>query len=161
MTSVEIARKMETEAVEFYRGAAAKAQNPVGKEMFLSIAKDEAGHLGMLKDIIEGCALKITEAQPIKQVKTIFEEMKGKMMARVPATATEVDALKIAMEMEKESVAFYTKAAAEAKSEGEKCLFNRLVQEEEEHFRIFNNTHSFLTDTGNWFMWEEHSIVEG
>jgi hypothetical protein len=33
--------------------------------------------------------------------------------------------------------------------------------EEQQHYDIFANTHSFLSDTGNWFMWEEHSIVEG
>lgn len=161
MTSVEIARKMEAEAIRFYEDAANLAKSPVGRKMFQSIANDERGHMGMLQQIIEGCALKITEAAPMKAVKTIFEEMKDEMMNKVAATRDEIDALKVAMEMERGTIEFYRKASAEAKTNAEKCLFDRLVQEEQEHHRIFSNTHSFLADTGNWYMWEEHSIVEG
>ena len=37
----------------------------------------------------------------------------------------------------------------------------RLVKEEQQHYDVFANTYSFMSDTGNWFMWDEHSIVEG
>ncbi len=161
MTSVEIAAKMEADAIKFYREGAEKTRNPVGKKMFLSIAEDEKGHLQMLRSALEVCELKITEAHPIKAVRTIFEEMKDSMMQRVEATNDELEAFRIAMEMEKEGIEFYRKALAEAQSEKEKCLFERLIQEEEEHFKIFSETYEFMTDTGNWYMWDEHSIVEG
>jgi rubrerythrin len=161
MTSVEIAAKMEADAITFYREAAEKARNPVGKKMFLSIAEDEKGHLTMLKNALQVCELKITEAQPIKAVRTIFEEMKESMMQRVEATKDELEAFRIAMDMEKQGMEFYRKALAEAPSEKEKCLFERLIKEEEQHFKIFSETYAFMTDTGNWYMWDEHSIVEG
>jgi rubrerythrin len=56
---------------------------------------------------------------------------------------------------------FYQKTALEAKTEKEKSLFEALVKEEQDHYNIFSNTYFFLSDTGNWFMWEEHSIVDG
>ncbi|HSB51346.1 MAG TPA: ferritin family protein [Dissulfurispiraceae bacterium] len=161
MTSVEIAAKMEADAIKFYREGAEKTRNPVGKKMFLSIAEDEKGHLQMLRSALEVCDLKITEAHPIKTVRTIFEEMKDSMMQRVEATTDELEAFRIAMEMEKEGIEFYRAALAETQSEKEKCLFERLIQEEEEHFKIFSETYEFMTDTGNWYMWDEHSIVEG
>ncbi|MGE5239059.1 MAG: ferritin family protein [Chloroflexota bacterium] len=161
MTSVEIAAKMEADAIKFYREGAEKTRNPVGKKMFLSIAEDEKGHLQMLRSALEVCDLKITEAHPIKTVRTIFEEMKDSMMQRVEATTDELEAFRIAMEMEKEGIEFYRTALAETQSEKEKCLFERLIQEEEEHFKIFSETYEFMTDTGNWYMWDEHSIVEG
>lgn len=83
------------------------------------------------------------------------------MIERVPATANDLDALKIAMEKEKESVEFYQKMIHQTKEPKAKALFERLIPEEEEHFRIFNNTYSFLTDSGNWYMWEEYDIVDG
>ena len=55
----------------------------------------------------------------------------------------------------------YTKALADAKTDKEKALFERLIEEETQHYQIFSNSYQFLSDTGNWFMWEEHSIVEG
>jgi rubrerythrin len=87
--------------------------------------------------------------------------MKDSMMKKVEATKDELDAFKIAMQMEKEGIEFYKNAEGEAKSEKEKALFARLVKEEEQHFDIFSNTYFFLSDTGSWFMWEEHSIVDG
>ena len=83
------------------------------------------------------------------------------MMKKVEATKDELEAFTIAMRMEQEGEAFYKKSLAAAKTEKEKALFGRLIEEERQHYRIFSNTHQFLSDTGNWFMWSEHSIVEG
>lgn len=161
MNAIEISIKMETDAIKFYKEAAEKCNHAVGKKMFLSIADDEKRHLEMLSQILKGLDLKIQDVSPMKNVKTIFEKMKDEMMQRVEATKDELEAFRIAMDMEKEGMEFYKKSAAEAKAEKEKQLFERLSHEEEQHYNIFANTHFFMSDTGNWFMWEEQSIVEG
>ena len=161
MNAIEIAIKMEKDAINFYTEAAQKTQNPAGKKMFLSITEDEKRHLQMLTQIFKEIDIKITEVNPMKNIKTIFESLKDTMMQRAAATKDELEAFKIAMQMEKEGVEFYKKTASEARSEKEKALFERLVKEEEQHYAIFSNTFNFMTDTGNWFMWDEHSIVDG
>jgi rubrerythrin len=83
------------------------------------------------------------------------------MMEKVQATSDELEAFKIAMQMEKEGIEFYNKLLSEASREKEKKLFDKLIKEEEQHYAIFSNTYTFLQDTGNWFMWEEYSIVDG
>jgi rubrerythrin len=118
-------------------------------------------HLELLRKIFDGLDITISDVSPMKNIKTVFEEMKDEMMERVEATTDELEAFKIAMQMEKEGLEFYKKAASEVSSEKEKALFERLAVEEQQHYNIFANTHDFLSDTGNWFMWEEHSIVEG
>ncbi len=65
------------------------------------------------------------------------------------------------MKMEKEGLEFYKETLANAKTKKEKALFERLIQEEQQHYDIFANTYFFLSDTGSWYMWEEHSIVDG
>lgn len=159
--AIEIAIKMETDAIKFYKEAAEKCNHAVGKKMFLFIVEDEKRHLDMLSEIFKGLDFKIQEASPMKAVKTIFEEMKHEMMERIKATKDELEAFKIAANMEKEGVKFYKKAASEAATDKEKKLFERLVHEEEQHYAIFANTYLFMSDTGNWFMWDEHSIVDG
>jgi len=161
MNAIEIAIKMETDAINFYSEAAEKTQNPVGKKMFLTITEDEKRHLDTLSQIFKGIHIEMKDVSPMKNVKTVFELMKDEMMKRVKATTDELEAFKIAMQMEKEGVEFYKKAAIEAQTEKEKSLFERLVKEEQEHYGIFSNTYFFLSDTGSWFMWEEHSIVDG
>ena len=161
MNAIEIAIKMETDAINFYKEASKKANHSVGKKMFLTIAEDEKRHLDMLNQILRGLDIKIKDVSPMKNIKTVFEEMKDEMMHKVEATTDELEAFKIAMKMEKEGIEFYKKAASGAKTDKEKSLFERLIKEEQQHYDIFANTYFFLSDTGNWFMWEEHSIVDG
>jgi rubrerythrin len=161
MNAIEIAIKMEQDAIKFYKEAADKARHPVGKKMFLSITEDEKRHLQMLSQIFKDVNIKIAEVNPMQNVKTVFESMKDQMMERIAATNDELEAFKIAMHMEKEGIDFYQKAEQGAKAEKEKALFERLIREEQQHYAIFSNTYNFMIDTGNWYMWEEHSIVEG
>jgi len=159
--AIEIAIKMETDAIKFYKEAADKTKNSVGKKMFMTIREDEKRHLNMLTQIFKGLDVKAGDVSPMKNIKTVFESMKNEMMKKVEASQNELEAFKIASQMEKEGIEFYRKALSEAKTEKEKALFDRLIKEEEQHYSIFANSYSFLSDTGNWFMWEEHSIVEG
>lgn len=161
MKSIELALKMETDAIRFYSEAAEKVSHPVGKKMFLTIVEDEKNHVKMIDEVLKGLDLTIRESNPIKAVKTVFEELKDKMMERVQAQNDDFEAFRIAMDMEKEGIEFYKKVKEEVKTEKERKLFERLIFEEEQHYKIFSETYNFLIDTGNWFMWKEFSIVEG
>jgi rubrerythrin len=161
MNAIELAIKMERDAIEFYKEAAEKTRHPFGKKMFQGFVEDERRHLKMLNDIFTGLDLKIDTLSPRKRVKSIFEELKSKMMQRIKADTDEIEAIKIAMDFEKKGYEFYKKTAEETKDKKEKSLFEALTHEEEEHFSILQNTLFFITDTGSWFMWEEHSAVDG
>ena len=161
MNALEMAMKMETDSIKFYSEAAAKTKYPVGKKMFLTIAEDEKRHLQMISELIKGLEVTAKDVSPMKNVKSVFEAMQAEMMRKAAATTDELEAFKIAMTMEKEGKEFYKKTLAGAKKEKEKALLERLILEEEQHYAIFANTHQFLADTGNWFMWEERGIVEG
>jgi len=161
MNAVELAIKQETDGIAFYTKAAGKTSHPVGKKMFLSIIEDEKRHLEALSRIFKELDITYESVSPMERVKTVFEQSRDEMMARIPATADDLEALRVALDMERASVDFYKKLAVEATNPKEKSLFERLIPEEEEHFRIFNNTYSFLTDSGNWYMWDEYEIVDG
>ncbi len=161
MNALEMAKKMETDAIKFYTEAAGKTSYAAGKKMFLSITEDEKRHLEMISQLIKGLNITIEDVSPMKRVQTVFESLKDEMMKRVQASKDDLEAFKIAMEMEREGEQFYEKSLAEAGTEKEKALFRRLVEEEKQHYAIFANTYTHLADTGNWFLWEERGIVEG
>src|SRR4030067_1217738 len=161
MNAIEIACRMETDSIKFYTEAADKTKSPVGKKMFLTIVEDEKRHLETLSQIFKGMDVSCKDFSPMKNIKPVFASLKDEMLKRVEATMDELEAFKIAMQMEKEGLEFYTKAGSEATTEKEKTLFEALIKEEQEHYNIFANTYFFLSDTGSWFMWEEHSIVDG
>jgi rubrerythrin len=161
MNAIEIAKKMETDAIKFYSEAAKKTGYPAGKKMFESIVTDEKRHLEYVNKLLKGLDVNIEDVHPLENIKTVFEQMKDEMMEQVQATSDELEAFRIAMKMEKEGIEFYKKLLSGASSAKEKTLFEKMMKEEEQHYNIFANTYSFLDDTGNWFMWKEHSIVEG
>lgn len=158
--AVEVAIRMETDAMKFYREASQKASHPAAKRMFEGFIKDEARHLRMLEDILKGLEID-PHVQGLRDVRTIFSDLKDQMMQRITATTDEKEAIKIALEMEKRGYEYYKDALQKAEDPKEKKLFDVLVQEEEKHYQILQNTYDFLEDTGNWFMWDELSIVEG
>jgi rubrerythrin len=161
MNAIEIARKMETDAIKFYTEVAQKVKYPAGKEMFETIIVDEKKHLEIVNKLLKSLDVSVEDLQPMKDIKTVFENMKEHMMEKVEVSSDELEAFKIAMQMEKEGLEFYKKLSSESTTSKEKAVFDRLVSEEQKHYDIFSNSYNFLEDTGNWFMWEDHSIVEG
>jgi len=161
MDALELAMNMEKDAIAFYTDAARKTKHPAGKKMFQTIIEDEKRHLEMVSQIIKGLNMTHKDTSPMKNVKTIFESMKDEMMKKVSASTDELEAFKIAMRMEKEGLEFYRKTLAGSKKELERALLELLIKEEQQHYDIFANTYQFLSDSGNWFMWEERGIVEG
>ena len=161
MRSIEIARKMETDAIDFYTEAAQKTKYPAGRKMFEVIIEDEKRHLAIIEKLIANSGINMEDTHPLENIKTVFAQMKDSMMKKVAVTDDELEAFKIAMQMEKEGIDFYRKLLNSVENESEKEIIEKLIMEESEHYEIFANTYSFMSDTGNWFMWEEHSIVEG
>ncbi len=161
MSAVETAIRMETDAIKFYLEASEKCSHPLGKKMFLSFVEDEKRHLQMLNEIFKTADVTIEGGEPLHEFKTIFQTLKDRMMERVGATSDEKEAINIAMDMEKEGYDYYKKVVSETDNQKEKALFERLAYEEDKHYKILENTAAFLNDTGNWYMWEEFSIVEG
>ncbi len=161
MNALETAARMEQEAIDFYRQCAKKTSNPMGRKMFESIIEDEQYHFECAISMARGQQVTPVPTRPIEDMKKLFEQHKEEMLHQVPSTADEIEALNVAMKMEREAIAFYRAAEAGADTEQEKKFFACLIQDEEEHFHIFQNTVSFLEDSGNWFMWEEKGIVEG
>ncbi len=83
MNAIEIAIKMEKDAIDFYREASNRTQHPVGKKMFLSISEDEKRHLALLSGIFKEINIRIDEVNPMRNMVTIFKSMKEAMMKRV------------------------------------------------------------------------------
>jgi len=159
--AIETAIKMETDAIAFYGEAMKKCTHPYGKKMFEVMMKEEEVHLKLLKEFFTAAEIARRATSFRDEVKTIFETMKPEMMGRVEASKDELEALKIGMEMEAEGKDYYDDRAAATTDPKEKALFQRLSGDEQEHYRIFADSYSFLKDNSDWNLWEERAIYEG
>ena len=69
MNAIEIAIRMETDAISFYREAAERTKHPVGRKMFLSVMEDEKRHLETLSQIFKEVDVQIKEVSPMKNIR--------------------------------------------------------------------------------------------
>jgi len=162
---IRTAIKMENDGIKFYKKAADKTYHPFGKGMFLSLMKDEERHLNVFKDILVDLDFsgfeKYFKETPREKIKTVFDEVKNEVKERITASPDEMEVLKIGIKMEEESVRFYENALKKTNDPEAKELLERLILEEKDHYRILDNTHSFLEDSGKWYLWEERAILNG
>lgn len=162
---IRTAIKMETDGIKFYKKAVDKTSHSFGKKMFLSFMKDEERHLKVLKEILVDLNFsgfeEYFEETPRDKIKTVFDRVKDEINERIAASPDEIKALSVGMKMEEESVGFYESALKKTADPGAKTLLEKLILEEKDHYRILENTHSFLKDSGKWFLWEEKALIDG
>jgi rubrerythrin len=164
---VKIAIKMEMDGIAFYEKAADKTKNPLGKKMFLSFIEDEKNHLKALDMIFKGASFDLIDdifkgSDPRKRIKTVFSMAEeDRVLERQKADTDELMAIEIAMELEKQGYDYYVEVAGDSENEEIKKLFEILAGEENQHYTMLQNSHTYLTDTGNWFIWEERAMIDG
>src|SRR3990167_726423 len=168
LSGIELAIKNEADGIEFYRKAKDKTKHPIGKMMFEAFMQDEKEHLELLQSLKKGAGpLSIDigrlkqKKSPREQIKGLFEAVKDAVAGRIEANPDELEALRIAMDTEKEGYQLYQQLAQQATTSEEKVFFEFLVGEEKQHFQLLQNTYTYFSDTGNWFLWEERGLVDG
>lgn len=138
------ALELERKGFRFYTEAEKKTENETGKKMFAQLAKEEKEHIIRLKKMF-------VDLYPKKSHKDIplFD-------TDVSEYSGEVEALKIARDMEKKSIEFYT---AQAKGSLE-SLFRELIEMEKEHLELLEAELDYVQRTGFWFNYFESSLTD-
>ena len=137
----------------FYQHAAEKTMNPIGRRVFLSVMEDEKRLLEDFRGIPKERNMGARGTASIKIIEGFLKKIK--------ATTDDVEALQIAMEMEKESIGLYEKLSKKVRTPKGKALLKSLLHEERQRYAEFSDTCLFLSDSRGWFMWDEHSIMDG
>jgi len=156
---LDLAIQTEKDGIDFYTKASENSEDELGKKMFLSVIEDEKRHLEILEKISceeYVCISDLENYSPKVNLKTIFSEMPDELKKTSVNTSSDLEALEVAMEMERRGYDQYMKAADEENDEEHKKIYHKLAQEEKEHFELLQEVRSYLEDTGNWFMWYEH-----
>jgi rubrerythrin len=159
---IQMARKMEIDGIEFYSNAAEEAANKQAELLFSSLAQDEERHLHVIEDIAEGTGVNVEDLpKPAERIETAFTQASKQITERDVATASEKEAIKIALDMETRSYKIYEEAADKTDDEEQKALFERLAEEENQHYEMLNNTNEYLNDNKKWFLTQESGLLTG
>jgi rubrerythrin len=157
----------EEEGMRFFTERAESAPSQVERDIFRSLAKDEAGHRAYLMklktDLVRTRDVEVLvegdhEHRPVR---SIFEEALANVGDPYTAEPEELEILKGAMEVEKRGYTMYSQAAARVVSPRARELFEHLASEEQNHYRLLHNTHDYLQDPEGWHGYDESPLLDG
>jgi len=157
----------EKEGQALYRNLADRTQNPQGKEMFQFLVRDEQSHIDKLEAQINSlrggsCIDPLTwekEDRP-RNRESFFARAQEEMIPQMKGDFTDLDAMKLALDMENKGYTFYEKAAAEAVDSMVKGVFQYLMGQEKQHRELLTNTLVYLEAPLEWFGREERHIFD-
>jgi len=157
----------EEEGMRFFSDRAENAPSTLERNIFRSLAKDEAGHKAYLVRLrddllrtrdIDSMA---EEGHPHRTPRQIFEESLATVQDPYSAEAEELEILRGAMEVEKRGYAMYSGAAKQVESIRARELFEHLAAEEQNHFQLLHNTYDYLANPEGWHGFDESPMLDG
>ncbi len=164
---LQLAVRTEVEGKEFYQKASQKGSNKLAKELFQHLASEEDVHRKKFEEIYE--ALKRGQNWPDvgpppekrKGLKSLFAEATKALGSKFKVAESELEAIKIAMDMETKSYNLYHSRSEESTLPVEKRFYETLAGEEREHQLALLDSYEYLSDPAGWFTKREHWSLDG
>lgn len=154
---LEQAKCLEQEGQEFYRKAGERTASGKGKEMFLSLVREEVMHERLIQREMdslkaEGIWAKLPEAVGAKcdLSQPIFPRGRAGLQKAVRADATDTEALITALEMETKSYDLYRREAEASKDAAAREMLEFLASQERTHFDLLMTNYESLVQLGGW-----------
>ena len=142
----------EQAAYDFYSTLEGTIENESGKNKFKFLAEDEKRHRQLLEERYE----KESNGQ-----KFVFDSSRAKKVdVTVDSQTGAIDAVDLAIEAEKAAHAFYRQAAEKTKDEKGRRLFERLAEDEEDHYETLRAEREALLGGPYWFTADEQRMME-
>lgn len=149
MNSIEFAINMEIDGEKYYREQAEFNKDNSLNGVFLLLAEDENGHAKLLQNELKKMTYELSDNETPANVNNVFKD-KGAFKNRFEEIPNQLDVYRMALQMEKDSIALYEKLLNEATDEQTKKLFGYLVKQEENHFKIFDNLITLVERPEEW-----------
>lgn len=159
MNYLEFAINMELEGEKYYIEQAMENANNSLQTVFLSLAQDEKMHAQILKNKVDGLPYDLIDSETFINYKNVFKGIDD-FDSEIKSMPDQLDAYKMALEKEKESIDLYKKMLLEAKKDEEKKLLKYLIKQEEEHYKIIEDMVILLSRPKEWVEDAEFGLRE-
>ena len=164
---LQFAVQMEIEGKEFYQKASQKSSNKLARELFQHLADEEDVHRKKFEEIYE--ALRRGQDWPDveppsekgKRLKSLFAEASKALGTKIEVADSELEAIKVAMDMEVKSYNFYHSRGEQSTLAIEKRFYEAVAAEEREHHLALLDSYEYLSDPAGWFTKKEHWSLDG
>ena len=162
-----VALKLEREGMEFYRQASEKMADELASRMFLSLVEDEKKHACLLKQMAAEAGVEPAEANVLRenpaaqQVSALFKETARRVREDVGPDDDQIKVIEVAKDMELRAFNFYARLQEEITDDLEKVIVAKIAEQENEHYRILDDTQLYLTNQAEWNIKEEKPLIDG
>ena len=167
LEALQTAIQMEIDGKEYYLKASQESSNELGRKLLESLATEENTHRQKFEEIYNAMRIKrdwpVTDFQPDhgQRLRTIFARATEETSTDIKTSATELDAIQTAMNMENKTYDFYKSQVGNAKYDVERDFYETLTTEEREHHIILLDYYEYLKDPAGWFVRKEHPSLDG
>ncbi len=152
-TLIREAIKLEINGQAFFKRAADITHNELGKKMFHRLAEEEVKHLDAFSRLFSSVIKsddwkKQVEREELKGPSPVIDELAQRM--KRAEGQSEVEALRIGMELEQKAIDFFGRSAASMKDPAAKQIFEKIADEERFHYDLLQAQYDSVTGSGFW-----------
>ncbi len=168
---VEILEKaivFEEEGMAFFQDRAQNAPSTLERNLFNSLAKDEAGHkaylVKMREEILRENSLTVlpdVDDDHVMDVRAIFQGALDDANDPYDFELEELEIIKGAMDVERRGYTMYAKAAEAVTTPKAKDLFAHLATEEQNHYTLLKNTYDYMADPEGFAGFDGNAMLDG
>ena len=165
---LEKAIVFEEEGMAFFQDRAQNAPSTLERNLFNSLAKDEAGHkahlVKMRDDILREDSLEVlpdVADDHVLNVRAIFDDALDGAHDPYDFKLEELEILQGAMNVERKGYHMYAKAAEEVEAPRAKEVFAHLALEEQNHYTLLKNTYDFMADPQGFDGFDGNAMLDG
>jgi len=165
---LEKAITFEEEGMAFFQDRAQNAPSSLERNLFNSLAKDEAGHKAHLEkmrdDILRENTLEVlpeVDKEHVMNVRGLFNDAIDGANDPYDFQLEELEILKGAMDVERRGYRMYSEAARKVAEPRAKEVFNHLAGEEQNHFTLLKNTYDFMADPEGFESFDGNAMLDG
>lgn len=165
---LEKAIAFEEEGMAFFQDRAANAPSTLERNLFNSLAKDEAGHkaylLKMREDLLKEGTMDVlpeVDEEDMADIRRIFEDAVESAHDPYDFKLEELEILQGALEVERKGYHMYAKAAEKVSSPRAKAIFLHLAEEEQNHYSLLKNTYDYMADPEGFAGFDGNPMLDG
>ncbi len=163
-SALKKAIQLEKDGIEFYKKSAEKAKNVLVKNIFLGLIKEEEFHIKMINQIYK----KLKKNETFKDWYTgsgfsgnLEKVFQDSLVEKAKRSKNDVEALRLALDMEDKSVKYYEKLASKTENPFEKRFYMTLSYEERGHYLRIMDSIEYISDPAGWHFIKQGAMVDG
>ena len=163
-TAIELKEKKRA----LYENAMKACPDQVGIETFKMLKDSEADHLKQIQEVYEELKKGKVPADACRfhsfdteDKKVLFRKVATERGKTPKGCLDDVAAIETGIKLENASIEYFEKQLKEATDPIESQFLQRMIAEEREHHILLADLKFYYVDTGNWFMEKGRQMLDG